>query len=185
MPLFRYTVTDAAGDVRGGDTESANEAILRSLLQEQGFQVNDVIRLDQRKAVHRMSLSREERLRFWTLLSTMLDAETPLLQALRMAAEQAEDSDARKVLLAVHTDVGGGEVLSQVMERYPNAFDPFAVGMVRAGEVSGALKESVGRLVRHFETDLQYRRQKRLMLLQWFGGLLLVILLYILLRWSR
>ena len=46
-----------------------------------------------------------------------------------------------KYLITISEDIQGGSSISNAIEKYPKAFSPFYVNMVRSGEESGKLDE--------------------------------------------
>ena len=75
-----------------------------------------------------------------------------------MLEEQTENPRFKKIIASVRSDVESGMSLSDAMERYPVAFDRLYVAMVRAGEVGGALDQSLNRLATQLEKDDSIRR---------------------------
>ncbi len=92
---------------------------------------------------------------FTRQLSTMLDAGLPLLLSLRTLYEQCGKSlkhrSLKKILQDIVGDVEGGMALSEALEYHPKSFTRLYVGLVRAGEASGAMEEVLNRLAEYIE----------------------------------
>ena len=103
------------------------------------------------------SLSGKEKMFFAKYLGVMLDAGIPLDKGLQAIHDQSKSSGMHKILHVVLTDIGSGEFLSDSLRKFPRTFDNLFVNMVRVGEESGTLSNSMFRLAEHIEKvrDLQ------------------------------
>ncbi len=88
----------------------------------------------------------DDKLAFFTQLSTLLGAGTPLLSALRIAAEQCESERLRVVLNQLANRVASGTTLCAAMAEHPNMFENQWAQIVRIGEASGQLAFTVKEL---------------------------------------
>jgi general secretion pathway protein F len=82
---------------------------------------------------------------------------TPVEEALRTVARQAEREEVRRVLGAVHAGVVEGRRLADAMGREPASFPLLYRAMVSAGEASGTLPEILERLANLLERQAQVR----------------------------
>lgn len=78
---------------------------------------------------------------------------------LSVLSEQTQSPKLRRIINDIEAQVQGGETLSKAMSKYPNVFNNLFIGLVRAGEVGGALEESLQRLSTFLEKDLELRRK--------------------------
>ena len=74
-------------------------------------------------------------------LASLLKAGVPILKALRIIVEQADDRALKQIIRSVYKEVEQGAVLSGSLARYPASFPPLYIAMVRAGEDSGQLPQ--------------------------------------------
>ncbi|MCK5803758.1 MAG: type II secretion system F family protein [Lentisphaeria bacterium] len=90
-------------------------------------------------------------------LSTMLAAGLPLLLSLRTLQEQCGRSPAQKSMRKVLSDlvdkVENGMTFSESLDFHPSSFGRLYVGLVRAGEASGAMEEVLMRLSEYLEKN--------------------------------
>lgn len=184
MPVFQYTVRDSTGAMRMGTSEASNIDLLTSRLIEQGFTVKDIkpAKADHSKVSARFVVHQSERVQIWLLMSTLLDSQVSPLRALELTADQVSGSPLKNALMQVRADVGGGKTLSQAMQTYPNIFDTTAIGLIRAGEEGGTLKETVQRLLHHLEVEQARQHQTRLAWIQLLTGVLIALIVGLLLR---
>ncbi|MCL5104160.1 MAG: type II secretion system F family protein [Armatimonadetes bacterium] len=162
MPNYSYTIRDATGAVIPGSSEAENEDILRRRLTEQGFTVVDVkqIKSTQKKVGGGFGgVKKTELSVMCRQFSTMIDAGVNLVRCLNVLAEQATSPKLKAILTDVQNEVEGGATLTRSLEKYPHIFDRLFLGLVNAGEIGGALEESLQRLSQFLEKDVELRRK--------------------------
>lgn len=161
MPNFEYTIKDATGSIIPGASEAENEEILRRRLTEQGFSVVDIkqIKSTKKKVGGFGGVKKTDLSIMCRQFSTMIDAGVNLVRCLGVLAEQASNPKLKAILNDIQSEVEGGQTLSRAMEKYPSVFDRLFVGLVNAGEVGGALEESLQRLSQFLEKDVELRRK--------------------------
>lgn len=91
--------------------------------------------------------------------STMVSAGIPLIRALTVLTDQADNPVLRRTLAEMRVSVASGDSLSQAMERHPKVFDRLFVSMVRAGEVAGALDAVLVQLADALERNVAVRQK--------------------------
>lgn len=92
-------------------------------------------------------------------LGTMIDAGVPIVQSLQAILKQLTKPFFRQVLQDIISDIRGGESLSQALTKHPKVFPPFFLGLVRTGEASGRLAETLGSLAEYLEREYVFRRK--------------------------
>jgi len=96
-------------------------------------------------------------------LSTMLDAGLPLLLSLRTLEEQCGKARAhapmRRILHDLVMKVESGMSLSEALGAHPKSFNRLYVGLIRAGEASGAMEEVLLRLAEYIEKSERMRKK--------------------------
>ncbi len=98
-----------------------------------------------------------DKLHFFRHLTTLFAAGTPLLDALRIAAQQSQSLKMREVIRTVAGRVAGGLSLHQAAGDFPKVFDPQCIEVIKTGEVSGQLKEVLTGLTRHVAAAREMR----------------------------
>ncbi len=115
-------------------------------LEADGFFVLDVHRQFGFAAFlknHHGRLSKAGFLLFNQELLVLLKSGLPLLKALDTHLEQLEDGRFKQVLSDVRNEVKGGSALSAAFARHPEAFSPFYVAAIKAGERTGDLPDTL------------------------------------------
>jgi len=83
---------------------------------------------------------------FGRQLSSLIKSGVPILRALWIIQEQTENPLFRAFLKRAQQEINNGRSLSAVLAEYPKYFSPLYVAMVRMGEDSGNLQESMLRI---------------------------------------
>lgn len=86
-------------------------------------------------------------------LGTMIYSGIPIIQALDLLQEKANDKKSRQIFRQIFEDVQKGNSLSDAMMLQKGAFPDLLVNMVKAGEVGGTLDSSLNRMAVHFEKE--------------------------------
>ena len=155
---FNYQARTNTGEVQTGVVEaSSREAALDVLQQYQLF----VTALEesgagpfyakQIKLFNRVSA--KDLVAFSRQLSMMFKSKISLAQSLRTLAEQTKNKEFQEKILMISDEIEGGAPFSQALSRFPKIFSSFFVSMVRSGEASGTLSESLNYLADHTERE--------------------------------
>ncbi len=94
-------------------------------------------------------------------LALLLETGNGLVPSIEAIAKPLRPSDLKTALNQVHDRLVEGAVLSMCLEQHPRIFDDFYVSIVRAGESTGTLHQSLERLVQVLEIRRQLRNRFR------------------------
>jgi type IV pilus assembly protein PilC len=83
----------------------------------------------------------KEKVIFYRLLATMINAGISLVKALDILRDQFENPKMQKVCAKIQKDLEEGESLGSALEKFPEIFESSELGMIAAGEVSGRLNK--------------------------------------------
>jgi general secretion pathway protein F len=157
MPQFRYKALSPAGEALDGLMEAANADEVIAKLQDAGNIPLKALPADQANGAglaalfQRSPMGPTQVLQFTQQLSTLLGAGQPLDRALQILLDLPESEQARRVIDRIRESVRGGTPLSQAMEAQSGVFSRLYVNMVRAGEIGGALDDTLKRLADYLE----------------------------------
>ncbi len=151
MPTFNFKAVKASGEkyegIQGAETKSA-------LYQKIKLEGDTVIYAQEVKTGagffgggHRRSLfggvKMVERIMFARNLGKMIEAGLPMARALSVLERQTKNTTFKKVISGLSEDIRKGGAFSEAMIKYPKVFSSLFVSMVKAGEESGSLTESL------------------------------------------
>ncbi|MGD9495414.1 MAG: type II secretion system F family protein [Armatimonadota bacterium] len=103
-------------------------------------------------------------------MSYMIGTGITLMRSLAAAEESEASPELAEAIREVRERIGRGETISQAMAARPDWFDRLALSMVRAGEVSGILDETLRAWAETLEWALELRQ--RVVLTRTVAGLL-------------
>ncbi|MBX4204982.1 MAG: type II secretion system F family protein [Candidatus Doudnabacteria bacterium] len=86
-------------------------------------------------------------------LSVMIKSGLPVSRALKILVEQTTNARLAKIIANVHQQVESGTSLADALTKFPKVFSPIFVSMVRVGEVSGNLDQSLSYLAVQLKKD--------------------------------
>lgn len=92
-------------------------------------------------------------------LHTLLKAGVPILRALASLRASSTNPRLVRVLGELQDALAQGRDLSTSMARHPMVFDAFFLAMVRVGEMTGRLDETLDRLAQHLQAVRQMRER--------------------------
>jgi type IV pilus assembly protein PilC len=160
LPVWRWTGQTKAGDARSGEMEAVDEQAVRSRLQQMGIEPTKVRKKPKEFTLtFGSSVGEKDLLVFTRQFSVMIDAGLPLVQALDIIGNQADNAAFRKVLLAVKARVEAGSTFADALGEHPKVFDELFVQLVRAGEVGGMLDVILNRLGAYIEKNAKLKRR--------------------------
>src|SRR6202171_162958 len=168
MPTFEYSAYGAQGQFAQGRIDAASRELAAQLLWAQGltpFQMKpvrgDAVRWWQRDLFSSRRTSLRALASFTREFSTLMSAEIPLDDALRILCDQAISAPMKQSARDLRGHVLNGLALSDAMQTQSALFSPDYLSMVRAGElggnISGALDEIAELLERRAEISARVR----------------------------
>ncbi len=158
MPTFEYNAKDSLGSDQTGIVEAPNESLAQDTLREKGLFVISISER-RKKALFQSSFNffnqipRRDVAIFSRQLAVMISATVPIVQALRILVRQTENVAFKIIISEIADEIDGGAKLSATLARYPKVFDDFFIHMVRSGETTGKLDETLNYLADQQEKD--------------------------------
>jgi len=157
MPLYRYKAKDLNDQDITGIIQAASQDLAADLLADRNL---TLLTLEEEKTSFWESsfnffnrVKRKELVMFSRQLSTIISANVPLVQGLKILVAQTTAQGLKTIISEIADDVEGGATLSSAMGRHTGAFDDFFINIIRAGETSGKLDESLIYLADQMERD--------------------------------
>jgi general secretion pathway protein F len=166
MPSFAYKGVSRQGRPASGVVEADSVRGARARLREQGVFASDVRETEQsRGSTVRAFGARRVRVRdlgrALRQLATLLAAGVPLVDAVGSVRARQLPAALSAALGTVKADLIAGESFERALRKHPGVFPPVYVGMVRAGEASGALDTVLVQIAEHAESSAQLQAQFR------------------------
>lgn len=160
MSRFIYTVQDAQGTVTTGHTDADDEDQAVQSLQNKGLFILSIQSEETKaksilnvKKFRKGKISGRDLVFFGEQISTLLAGGVPLVRALSLLGEHAENKNLGAVLGAITKEVSAGGALHKALEKHPKVFDEVWISLVQAGEVSGQLPTVLRQITAYNESQ--------------------------------
>ena len=156
---FNYQARSKAGEAQTGTIEASSQEAALALLQKNRLFVTFLEKTGVSQPFYAKQIklfqrvSKKDIVNFSRALSLMFKAKIPLVQSLRSIAEQTKSINFKEKIFALAQEVEAGTLFSQALTAFPNLFSAFYVSMVKSGEASGTLSESLTYLADHLERE--------------------------------
>ena len=167
MPTYEYSGVSAAGRAVRGTVEAESPRAARGQLKERGVFASEVSEQQAKSSAKRWftlpggKTGVQDVGRVARQLSTLVGAGVALTDALATLARQRSGTDLGNALAGARGAVTEGTSLADALARYPQAFPSMYVGMVAAGEASGALELVLARIAEHAEAQARLQARAR------------------------
>jgi len=158
---FNYKARTPQGELKSGYVEASSSDAALSVLQKNGLIVSflseqELVPFYTRKLRTVERVSQKDIVLFARQLALMFKSKVPLIEALRTLSYQMTNELLKEKILSITKEVEGGSPLSQAMSMHSKVFSAFAISMVKAGEASGKLSESLNYLADSLEKSYDF-----------------------------
>ena len=161
MAVFIWEAATKKGDIKKGEMDANDEAVVRGLLRRQGFKSITVKQKPKDLLEYvpflKQKVKEKNIVVFARIFSTMINAGLPLIQCLDLLAQQEENKTFAKIITSVKEDIEGGSTLQDALKKYPAVFDELFVNLVAAGESGGILDVILIRLSNYMEKTMKLK----------------------------
>jgi len=171
MPLYSYMAKRTDGRNVRGDLEAMSEVEVIETLHQRNLTVLDII--EKKRAVERRLERRftfrmpvfgsvvkhDEILLFASQMSAMVESGLPLLRCLTSFGNEIENPHFKSVIDSVSIDVEEGSTFFDALSKHPRVFNKLFVNLVKAGEASGRLDQTLAQLASYLERSANLRRK--------------------------
>src|SRR3989344_2623370 len=155
---FNYEAKNRLAELVQGKIEATSEAEAVDTLHERGLTVlsltsteTGVLQADLGRFLARPN--NKDIVVFTRQLATIIAADVPLIDGLNTIARQSEKPVFTKIVMDLAEAIRGGNSLSGAVAKYPKLFTNFYVSLVRSGEVSGRMEETLLYLADYLERN--------------------------------
>ena len=155
---FNYIVKNNRGESQRGMIDALNKPVALKTLQDRGLVVIKLQSIEKvpifsRKIKFFEKVKRKDIFIFFRQLAILVDANVPLVQSLRSMSQQIESEYFKEIVSNIANDIDGGMAFSKAISKYPKVFSIFSINLIKTGEVSGQLQESLIYLADHLENE--------------------------------
>ncbi len=147
---FTYTARDAQGKISQGTIDSVSRFTAAKELRDRGIlplsltEIKTETSFSDKFAKFFGKVKLHEKIIFTHNLAGMLKAGLPLFRAIEVLKKQNKNPALEDVFVGLLSTIDKGGTLSDGFAKFPKVFSPLMVSMVRAGEESGNLSNTLG-----------------------------------------
>ncbi len=163
---FKYLAKDPTGNFKKGIVEALSKVSAIEVLSQHRLAVV-TLEKERENSIFSSILRIWEGVKprdfaiFSRQLAVMISAKVPLLPALNTIADQTENRFLALKLQSIIADVESGMSFSESIAKHPDVFSNFYINMVKAGEASGTLQQSLENLADNIETNYELTAKLR------------------------
>ncbi|KUP05876.1 type II secretion system protein F [Bacillus coahuilensis p1.1.43] len=162
MARFKYTGRDRKGKKTAYITaDNKREAMVK--LKAQGVRIVSIQQVQESILAKDVTIGNPVKLQhmviFLRQFATLLEAGVTVVDATKILSEQTESKPLRKALIEVEKEIRDGNPISDALSQHKKIFEPMFVNMMRAGEATGSLDETLNMLAVHYEKQYQTKQK--------------------------
>ena len=166
---FFYQSRSQSGESKKGVIEATSRKVALETLEKYGFYVTSLEQESTERLKKNINIKipflkevpQKETVAFTRQLSVMLKSAIPPLQAIKAQANQIKNEKFQEILWKISQGVEMGTPLSQAFALYPKVFNQFFVSMVKSGEATGKVADSLLYLADHLEEEYNFNQKVR------------------------
>lgn len=155
MPNYNYIAVNGRGDEVKGTIEVDGLDRVHGELKKKGLTPIEVSEANFLNQELNLNIGRKPSTRdlsiFCRQFASMVRAGVPIMDTIRMLADQTENKKLKEASHQIRADLEKGESLSSAMAMHPKVYPELMINMVTAGEASGNLEMAMERVAEQFE----------------------------------
>ena len=154
MKRFTYKAKEiGTGKIIKGTIQAETERVAGKLLVDRGY-VPESLKEEGTGLASKMNkVTSKDRINFTRQFATLVGAGLPIAQSLRTVSEQTPNKSMKAVIEEILADVEAGRSLSTAFGKHPDVFNKVYLSLIKAGETSGTLDQSLRRIAEQEEKD--------------------------------
>jgi type IV pilus assembly protein PilC len=171
MAQFHVRHVDEKGVMHDEDMDGIDRDAVFEALREKNVTIVSIEESNKKKAkglfadIHipffNNKVSAHDKIIFIRNLGTMIEAGLPLSRALTVIEKQTANKHFREIVENINRHISQGKTLSEGLEEYLEIFGMLTISMVRAGEESGSLSQSLRIVANQLESSYSLQRKIR------------------------
>ena len=157
MPAYSYEALNDSGLKKRGILSASSEREARKLLKE--LKLTPLKVTESKNTSKTLKIKNRDIVLMTRQLSTLLGANTPLVESIDITAKQMSNKNLVYVLLNLKDEIIQGNRLGNAMKKFPGVFSDTYISMVSAGDASGNLDSVFGKLADYLEESASIRQK--------------------------
>lgn len=164
MAMYKYVGRNQKGTITRGTIESKSRQEAIRELRKKGLTPRSVEEtketlFNKNISFQRKSVKNRDFVIYCRQFGTLIRAGIPIVEATNILASQTESKALANALQTVEKDIREGLSFSEAASKHPKIFPALFVNMIRSGELTGSLDDTLDRLANYYEK--QYTLKKK------------------------
>ena len=157
MPAYSYTAINQDGSKKKGILSAESEREARKLVKELKL---TPLKVSESKDLGKTLKIKDKDIVIMTRqLATLLEASTPIVEALNITAKQLKNKNLIYILYNLKEEIVQGKRLGSSMKKFPGVFSDTYISMVTAGDSSGNLDIVFSKLADYLEEGASIKQK--------------------------
>ena len=157
MPAYSYTAINQDGTKKKGILSAESEREARKLVKELKL---TPLKVSESKDLGKTLKIKDKDIVIMTRqLATLLEASTPIVEALNITAKQLKNKNLIYILYNLKEEIIQGKRLGSSMKKFPGVFSDTYISMVTAGDSSGNLDIVFAKLADYLEESASIKQK--------------------------
>jgi len=165
MTLYSYTAKSSPQNITTGEIEAETEQEAVNKLSSKGLFPISVLRkedvFNRRDILLFNKISAREVVLFTRQLSSLVNSGVNIVNALNIVSGQISNRYLKSIINDVISKIKEGNSLSESLSAYSSTFPELYISMIHAGEISGTLNRTLGRLADFMEKEEEFKNSIR------------------------
>lgn len=165
MPEFKYTASDTDGVINSNTIIADNEEEVLITLRRENLTLINLQELEEAKVtfVDKVfnRVSNDDKGQFLEYFASMLEAGLSVSDVLQAFYEDLDKPQLRLFVKNTQYGIRNGKQLSECFADHPDLFPPLYTGMVKVGEASGTLAQSLRQLAEQIDKSNKLKSKVR------------------------
>lgn len=149
MPIYSYSALKQGKEIVKGEITASNLKDAKDIIRKMGLvptKINEFTEARAKSAANISSLSLSEKIDFISTLQILLTSGIPAVESLMFMEQEAAKKKIRDMSKILKTQIMAGSTFADTLARYPQVFGYIFIGLIKAGEESGELEKTLGRI---------------------------------------
>ena len=162
MAIYKYVGRTRKGTIKKGTIEAINKTSAVAKLREMGISPREITEakgLLYKEISIGAPVKQQDFVIYCRQFATLIRAGVSIVDSTNILSRQTESKALAKVLQDVEERLRSGMAFSDAVAEHPKVFPPIFINMVRAGETTGTLDESLDRLASYLEKQYDLKKK--------------------------
>ncbi|WP_332649381.1 type II secretion system F family protein [Lysinibacillus sp. 54212] len=162
MTVYKYTGRTKTGVSQKGTIDATSRSAAIAKLREQGINPREIA--ESNSILHKDlqlggKVKNQDFVIYCRQFATLIRAGISIVEATNILAKQSTSKALKRALEQVEDDVRTGVTFSQAVAKHPKVFPELFVNMMRSGEATGNIDDTLERLANTFEKSFKLKKK--------------------------